>query len=707
MALSLAERLEQARRQQFVGRTHERELIREALTSANCPYAVLYICGPGGVGKTSLLREATHLAGRTGATILSLDGRNLEPSPASFLGTLQQLLTVSSGEDVFTALAAKDTRVLLSIDTAELLTPLDGWLQDNFLPLLPANVVVIMAGRHPPSLHWRTDPGWQQLMRIIPLQNLSQEESRALLMRRQVPAREHLSILQFTHGHPLALSLVADVLLQQPEARFLPEDVPNIIKVLLEQFLQEAPTANHRAALEACSQVRLMNEPLLGAMLQLADPHPVFDWLRGLSFMDVERRGLFPHDLAREALAVDLRWRNPDWQAELHARARGHYMARFRESNQREQRQVLSDYIFLHRDNPVIRPFFEWQSTGTVFTDQFQETDQVAVLRIIRAHEGPQAAAIAAHWIGRQPQGVIVMRRADGSVGGVLFMVALEKTDAEDRAVDPGTAAAWTYLQQHAPLRHGETATLFRFWMARDEYQNVSPVQSRIFLNMVQHYLTVPGLAYTMIPCAQPAFWAEIFHYVDIHPVTRANFTVDDHTFGVYGHDWRATPPLMWLSMMAERELSPGVPAGSAPAPAATPAGERALLVLSQEDFAVAVRHALRDFTSPALQENPLLRCRLIIEGKPDEESPAARARALQDLLRKTAAALQASPREAKSYRALYHTYFQPTPTQERAAELLDLPFSTYRHHLRKGVNHLVNQLWTLELGGGASADGA
>ena len=35
-------------------------------------------------------------------------------------------------------------------------------------------------------------------------------------------------------------------------------------------------------------------------------------------------------------------------------------------------------------------------------------------------------------------------------------------------------------------------------------YQQVSPMQSLIFINMVRHYLATPGLAYTLIPCADP-----------------------------------------------------------------------------------------------------------------------------------------------------------------------------------------------------------
>jgi hypothetical protein len=64
------------------------------------------------------------------------------------------------------------------------------------------------------------------------------------------------------------------------------------------------------------------------------------------------------------------------------------------------------------------------------------------------------------------------------------------------------------------------------------------------------------------------------------------------------------------------------------------------------------------------------------------------------------AASLQASPREAKSYRALHRTYLDPAPSQERAAELLGLPFSTYRRHLKGGMTRVVEILWQREIGG-------
>jgi hypothetical protein len=285
---------------------------------------------------------------------------------------------------------------------------------------------------------------------------------------------------------------------------------------------------------------------------------------------------------------------------------------------------------------------------------------------------------------------MVVLRQADGRLQGLLLLLSLEKCSAADRELDPAVAATWNYLAQQAPLRAGETATLFRFWMATDTYQGLSPVQSRIFLNMVQHYLTMPGLAFTLLPCAEPDLWTAVFGFADLHRLPQADFTVEGRTFGVYGHDWRAVPPLIWLANMAEQEL--GVRVETA-VPTQLP-------VLNETEFATAVHNALRNFTNEvALQNNPLLDSRCLINATGANASKTVRVEKLRALLTEAAQTMQNHPKQIRWYRALHHTYFQPAATQERAAELLDLPFSTYRRYLRTAIQYVTDWLWTQEIG--------
>jgi len=59
---------------------------------------------------------------------------------------------------------------------------------------------------------------------------------------------------------------------------------------------------------------------------------------------------------------------------------------------------------------------------------------------------------------------------------------------------------------------------------------------------------------------------------------------------------------------------------------------------------------------------------------------------------------LKHNPKDAKLYRALWHTYIEPELTQEKTAERLDLPFNTYRYHLITGLERLIAGLWRRQL---------
>ena len=218
---------------------------------------------------------------------------------------------------------------------------------------------------------------------------------------------------------------------------------------------------------------------------------------------------------------------------------------------------------------------------------------------------------------------------------------------------------------------------------------------SVISINIGLYYMNTPGLAYTFMPCAAPEFWKPAFSYVDLEQLEEAAFEVDGRRYTVFGHDWRVTPPLAWRDLLAERELAEA-PLEHQPTRLAP------LVVLSQPEFEESVRNALRDIMRPdALQRSPLLRSRFVLDRVGAHASDSQRVAALQAAQREVAQTMQAQPREQKWYRAVYHTYLQPAATQEQAAELLDVPFSSYRRHLKSGVDRIVELLWQCELQGG------
>lgn len=690
----LADRLNAARHRSFVGRSPELALFRSALTAPALPFAVLFIYGPGGVGKTTLLREYSYIAAEAGACTVLLDARNLDPSPQGFLLALRFALGLAEHDspvDVF----ARQQRSVLLIDTYETVAPLDPWLREVFLPQLPESTLVVIAGRVPPGAAWCADLEWRELVQVLPLRNLRPDESQAYLATRGVPPAQHDAVLAFTHGHPLALSLVGDLLSQRnTTVAFRPEDAPDLVRMLLQRFIEHVPSIKHRAALELCAHVRVTTEALLREALAEEDIYDIFEWLRSLTFIEQGPFGLFPHDLAREAIDSDFRWRDPETYRAVHERVRAYYVRKLQETRGLKRQRVFFDIMYLHRQSPIMRAYVDFKALGSVYAEPARPEEHAAILAMVASHEGPESARIARYWLAHQPEAFIVVHGAHREVLGFGAELELQQATPEDLAADPGAQAAWAYAQRQAPLRPGDTMRLARFLVDRQTYQQPSPVITLIQIMSTIHWLTIPNMAWSFVSSyADPEFWRPIMRYINYQRVPEADFEVGGRRYGAFAHDFRVVNAAAWLEITGARELETDLTLEEIEAHQHPPQ----LLVLSQPEFADAVRLALRDYHRPAaLAGNPLLRSRLIAEQSGAEPGPAR----LQALLREAAEALRATPRGQKLYRALWHTYFEPAATQELAAELLDLPFSTYRYHLTGATRQVIEWLWQRELYG-------
>jgi hypothetical protein len=685
----LAERLAAARQQRFVGRDDERAHFRAALGETGSPVVVLYVYGPGGVGKTALLAEFARIAGERGLSAVRLDARDIEASPTGFLLGLRAALALGEERSPLEALAGWSRGVLL-LDTYEAIAPLDAWLREVFLPQLPDRILVAIAGRTSPAPGWRTDPGWQHLVRTLPLRNLRPDESRVYLAAQGVPEGAHPAALAFTHGHPLALALVADLLRRGVAPVDLdPAHQPDVVRVLLERLVEHLPSPAHREAVEACAHTRVTTEAVLADVFGAEAAATLFAWLRDLSFVEHGPQGLFPHDLAREVIDGDLRWRNPEGYRSLHGRVRRHIVRRLQEARGRAQQQAVSDLFFLHRNSPLMRPYVEWQSLGTAYAEPASAADAPAILAMVRRHEGEDSARLAEAWLRWRPGAFLAFRGPGGEVIGFLATLTVEATP-EELASDPALERAWSYAQRHGPPRPGEAMIYHRFMMDRDAYQGLSPAMNMVMMGCCLQWVTTPQLAWSFLAVADPDHWRPFFAYINVQRAPEADFVVGGRRFGVYVHDWRAEPPSVWLELMERREiatdLTPEMLEVERPAP---------LLVLSEPDFRAAVRQALRDVDRPAaLARNPLLHSRVAR----DRAGGSPTAATLQSMLQEAAASLATTRNGAKFARALRYAYFEPVGSREAAAERLGLPVNTYRYQLAVAIERVTAWLWQREL---------
>lgn len=649
---------------------------------------MLSVFGPGGVGKTTLLNAFASTCAEQGVATVLLNAREVEPTPEG----VRTALRLSGFEP-----QATERQVVL-VDSYESLQSLEGWLRTTLIPEFPEDTLVVLAGRKPITSAWRGDSDWQGLVRTLPLRNLSPEESREFLAQSGIPEPLHATLLASTHGYPLALTLARELYEQQgAEAFASAEPTPDLMQALIERFVDETPSPQHRLALEVAALLRVTTEPVLAHLLGLSEEEssPLFRWLSALSFLEPSQPGVVPHPVAREALLADLRWRNPDRWARLHHTARSYYSERLAEASEREQQRLLWDYVFLHRDNPVVQSAFTWQNAGA-YADSPRADEGELLASWVEKHEGALAAERFRYWWTHPAQTTLVFRGGDGNAPlGFMLWLSLDKVTETDRTHDPLVERALAYIEQTAPLRPGETATHFRFWMAHDTYHTVSPTQSLVMVNTVHHYLTTPRLAHSFFPIRDPARWEAVFAYAEAHRCPAAESDADGFPLGIFTHDWRVQPPTEWLRVLGEKELS------GAAAPGPRPISSERYLVLSKPAFEESLKEALKYLDRPeALLQNPLLRSRVVLDRtRGGEASPQEHVAVLQSLLREVALALQGHPKRERAYHALLHTYLRPAPTQEKAAERLDLPFSTYRRHLAEGIGLVRETLWLQEIG--------
>jgi hypothetical protein len=681
---SLGDLLATRRRRYFVGRDAEQELFRAALAAAEAPFAVLYLHGPGGIGKTGLLDVFAALAEDAGARVIRLNGRDLIPSPSSLLATLGSSVHVPNGD----ARISSSERLVVLVDSYERLAPVDDWLRTRLLPRFPANALTVIAGRTPPAPAWRADSGWHDLLRVVTLRNLDPEDSRTYLEAHHVLPALHDRLLELSHGHPLALSLLADVVARGGE---VPGDplTPDLVGVLLQRFVDTIPSGPQRRALEICALARVTTESLLRDALGHERAHELFRGLLELSFIETSPDGVFPHDLARDVLDADLRWRDPDAYRHVFRDVASYVCAGLKSSYGADQRRTIRDLKFLFRNLRGVLSPIDWDAWGHHDPEPARAGDRLAVLQLITTAEGEISSAVAARWWARQPDGFFVLRDNCG-LRGVLGVIDLTAASDQDRAADPGAQAAWDDARRRS-LRSGERVTQMRFLIDRDTYQAPSPTMNAAPIVNLQRHFATPNLAGDYLTLFEPEQYNDYFALADFPRAVGADFVVDGRRYGLFAHDFRQVPVDALVELWTERALAQGfVPAASTQA--------SAVLILSQRDFTEAVRQALRDLCDPVLlAKNPLQRSR-VVRDRVNGDAPDSGA--LAALLREAIDCLRRHPRDDKRLRAVERTYVNPAPSQEVAADRLGLPFSTYRRHLTQGVDRIVAWLWEREIHG-------
>lgn len=347
----------------FTGRAQLLAAMHRHATSEE--WKLVHLYGPGGIGKTTLLRRfADSLP--AGKTVYAED-------PAQWLNELDRR---SSGgakraadsadpeeerarrmADALNAHADACGGIVLLLDGFEPWSPVADWLRDRFLPRIRTNQIrVITAGRQPLQGQWMAG-GWQLLVVNKPVEPLTPADIRHFAAARGIDHPETVaSLIRFSRGVPLALSLAAELMLRKGHASVLePVDEQRLIGTLVGRLMDELSGSPLERLAETAAIVWKFDQELLGTMIGKPVPTETFRQFCRLPIVVRRQDRWSVHDAVREWMAADFRNRKPQaWQT-----ARNNALAALRARSALEpgsSPEIGFELLCLH-DSPFVRGF--------------------------------------------------------------------------------------------------------------------------------------------------------------------------------------------------------------------------------------------------------------------------------------------------------------------------------------------------------------
>jgi hypothetical protein len=429
---TLGQRLASRDRERFVGRAPDLAFF-DSLLVEDPPANVVLVHGPGGIGKSTLLREVGRRAETRGRSARLVDARELAPVP----GELEQAL---HGVDA-------ETLPLVMFDTYERMAAAGTYLRQRLLPSLPERSLVILAGRNAPEPEW-FQGGWERLTVEYELKPLPDDDAMRLLRERGVDDDTVASELcDWGAGSPLALTLAADA--ARAGGSWDPtriEDRPELVRALIRHLATTELDGGNLDVIAVAALARTTTRRLLAEVLPDVDAEQAEAWLRSRSFAEHQNGGVTLHDIVRKAVRADVRLREPEREKELRRRIADHLHARALAGETR----LITDLAELV-DNKAIRWGFGAEGTVDYRVDDLRPEDFAAAeARTGKRSRGADWWQIVKPLLDEAPECCVVARDRSDELAGICISVTPRAAPAAAER-DPVLAPWLAHAREHFP----------------------------------------------------------------------------------------------------------------------------------------------------------------------------------------------------------------------------------------------------------------
>ena len=390
----------------FVGRVEALSAF-DQLVDPSGEARLLFVHGPGGVGKSALLRELRRRAGSQGMTVAAFDGRALP--------TAADLLASAIAPD------ADSNRPLVVVDEVEALGIGLPALRQLLLDALRDDARVVLAGRVRPDRAWLAD-ALDGLVLDVELSPLSAEEARELLRRRGVvdPARQNAA-LGWAEGFPIALALAAE----SGDAADVGGSGDLDLRLMRHLAGAEIDGVDGDLLLVA-ALTWAVDTRLIAAALPGRNTRGDIGALLGLSLTQQVGNRVVLHPLLAQAVRTLGRSRDPARYRAVKVRIADHLAGRARDGELTALFE-LGELI----DDPDLRRWMSRGASPTHYADGLRDGD----LDEAAARFGNGAA----EWVGRMravaaavPEFTTSVRRSDGGLAALAIHVVGDSLDPSD-----------------------------------------------------------------------------------------------------------------------------------------------------------------------------------------------------------------------------------------------------------------------------------
>lgn len=617
--------------------------LADRLFAEDPPASVLHIHGPGGIGKSTLLREIARRGGERGWTPRFVEGRDLPPMPDAL-------------ESALAGVAELD-RPLILFDTYERISAADGYLRRGLLPSLPEHTVVVIAGRRPPDPAWFQD-GWENLTQAVELGGLSDGDALELLAAQGIAdGPEARGLVAWAAGSPLALALAADAG-EGGAPGEVGEDV-EMLGALIRRLADSELSGPQLAALGVASIARVTTPALLESVLDDGGGAATHEWLSARTFAEPLGEGTTLHELVRTAVRAHVRQQEPEREREVRRRIADHLHARALQN-----RLILSIDLAHLVEDPVLRWGYSWEGSDLYRIDDLRPGDADALAAQLAERERSAWWESARPFVEGAPERVAVARDAADALVG--YTVAVTPANAPGFAdADPLLGPWLAHAREHSP---DGNAVLWHDSIDLSD-DPLPRVQAMLGMaGILRSGLANPRHAYLPVnPHVAGAL--EFSAALGARHIEELDAVVGGEPIQCHLLDYGPGGLLGMQRDVVYRECGFPPPARAAADPI----------------VAEHVRAALRNLGVPhELARSELARGR----------SPAERAASVRALLERAAAnAFGDTAGERLLHRVLVRGYLDPAPSHELAADELNLSRATYFRRLKAAAERVADHI--------------